>query len=165
MNNDRHLSVLQIIGLLLFVFTAGIPGLHLAGFYQGTSWPLPIWLLIAAAGGFVGGALLASSHRIAGAVGGVLAGPMGLLAIYLYAHNRTTLHNIEAILVQGVASLPGLGVYFVLALIGNALFPARSPNVDELDDDEEPRPKRRRYVEEDDDEEPRPKRRRRDEDE
>jgi hypothetical protein len=172
--NDGRMSIGQTIGILLFVFTSGIPGMHLAGFWSGTSLPLPVWLLVAFVGGFVGGLLLASEHRIAGAVGGMIAGPLGLLAIYFYAHGRQSIHTVELVLVQGVASLPGVGVYFVLRLLTDALFPAwddddkedgvrRKRRRDRDDDDEEePRPKRRRRTVEvdEDEEEPRPKRRR-----
>ena len=159
MNQARGIG--QIIGILLFVFACGIPAMHLAGFYGGTTWPLIRFLPIAAAGGLVGGALLARGHRVAGAVGGLIAGPLGLLAIYFSARNRQSIYQVEVVVVQLVAALPGLAAYGVLRLLTDALFPPRRADGPYEDVDDEPRPKRRRRIYEDEDQdEPRPRRRR-----
>jgi hypothetical protein len=159
MNEARGIG--QIIGTLLFVGTCGIPAMHLAGFYGGTTWPLIRFLSIAAIGGLVGGALLARGHRVAGAVGGLIAGPLGLLAIYFYARNRQSIYQLEVMFVQLVAALPGLAAYGVLRLLTDALFPPRRVDEPYEDEHDEPRPKRRRRIyDEEEDDEPRPKRRR-----
>jgi len=163
-------SIGQIIGLIIFGVTCN--GLPLAGFQGGTGWSTLGWIALAFVGGFFGGLLLAPSNRLAGAVGGMIAGPMGLLAVYLYARNRQTVYTAETFIVMMIASLPGLGVYWVLRLIGNALFPPPQPRYDEdddFDDEMESRPRRRRSRDDDDDEEdderPRNRRRERDDDE
>jgi hypothetical protein len=171
--NDDRMSIGQTVGILLFVFSAGIPGMHLSGFWSGTSWPLPVWLLISLIGGVAGGALLAPANRIAGAAGGFVAGPLGLLAVYLYAHGRTSIYKMELVLVQGVASLPGFGVYFLVRLLINAIVPTpettgrgrRSRRLDLDDEDDRPQRRRRREEDYDDEDEPRSRRRRDDEDE
>jgi hypothetical protein len=163
-------SIGQIIGMLIFFATCN--GLPLAGFHGGTGWSLAGWVALAFFGGFVGGLLMAPGNRFAGAVGGMIAGPMGLLAVYFYARNRQTIYSAETVIVMLIASLPGLGVYWALRLLGNALFPPPQPRYDDddFDDDEmEARPRRRRSRErdedddeEDDDDRPRKRRRNRD---
>ena len=51
---------------------------------------------------------------IAGLVGGLAAGPVGLFALYCYTLQRTEVWNVELVLVQGIASLPGVGLGFLL---------------------------------------------------
>jgi hypothetical protein len=153
--------------------TAIVPGLALAGFHGGTAWPVLGWLCVSTIGGFVGGFLIAPSHRLAGAVGGMLGAPLGLLALYFYGRNRVSMFRAEAFVVFLVGSLPGVGLYFVLRLLTDVLFPKdesprRSRNRldsdddddDDDDDDEDDEPRRKRR----DDEEPRRGRRRRYED-
>jgi len=121
----------------------------------------------------LGGLLMAPSNRFSGAVGGAIAGPMGLLAVYFYARNRQVIYTIESFIVMMIASLPGLGVYFLLRLVGNAMFPPPRPREEFYDDDEDDyddRPRRShrrdRDEEDDDEEDDRPRsRRRRDRDE
>jgi hypothetical protein len=154
MNEERSWG--QIIGILLFVGACGIPAMHLAGFYGGTSWSILVWMPISALGGFIGGALLARGHRVAGALGGLVAGPLGLLAIYFYARNRQTIYQLEVMFVQCVAALPGLGVYFLLRLLTDAIFP---PNRDENSYKDPPRPRPRKIYDDEDEDRPRSRRR------
>jgi hypothetical protein len=162
-------SIGQIIGMLIFGATCN--GLPLAGFHGGTGWSVLGWVALAFFGGFVGGLLMAPANRLSGAVGGMIAGPMGLLAVYFYARNRQTVYTAETAIVMLIASLPGLGVYWILRLLGNAIFPPPPQRYDDDDDfdDEEDRPRRRRSRNRDDDDEDdgprRHRRRRRDEDE
>src|SRR4051794_8481355 len=154
---DDRMSPLQTVGMLIIVVTAGIPGLHLAGFWSGTSIPLGIWLLVAAVGGIVGGLLMAPDYRIAGAIGGLLAGPLGLLSVFLYCRGRESVHNVELVFIPGIGSLRGVGFYFLMRLLTDPLFPP--PEADE--EDERPRRKRRKKVEDAEEEEERPRRPRR----
>jgi hypothetical protein len=128
MRGRRQFTVGQWVGTFIFILTSTVPGMSLAGFQGGTAWSLAAWLPIAAIGGFISGALLARSHRFAGAVGGLLAGPAGLLAIFFYARGRDRMYRAETVIVQLVACLPGLGVFFLLRLITDAIFP---PELDE----------------------------------
>lgn len=171
MNSGHRFTVGQWIGTFIFLLSTGIPGLWLAGFHGGTSLSIIAWVFVAMVGGTIGGALLDPKHRLAGAAGGFVAGPMGLLSLYFYARNRDRLYRAEAVLVQLIASLPGLGVYFMLRLLTDAIFPPRKTKHPRQDDDEveeEQRPRRRRHGDEadadDEDDEPRGKRRPRDDD-
>jgi hypothetical protein len=162
-------TVGQIIGMLIFGVTCN--GLPLAGFQGGTGWAILGWVALAFVGGFFGGLLMAPANRFSGAIGGMIAGPMGLLAVYFYARNRQTVYTAETFIVMLIASLPGLGVYWVLRLIGNAMFPPAQPRYDDdidEEDEEYDRPRRRRRdrdEDDDDDDEPRSRRRRRREEE
>jgi hypothetical protein len=155
-------SVGQIFGLLILGFTVVAPGLALGGFQGGTDWSLLGWLCVSIAGGAVGGFLLAPKHRISGAIGGMIGAPFSLLALYLYSRGRQQMFRAEAGLISFLGGLPGFGVFFVLRLISDALFPA--PRKDQDDDDDEDRPRRRRNRrsdEDDDEEDERPRSRRR----
>jgi hypothetical protein len=109
-------------------------------------------LVVSVTGGFVAGLLLAPSHRIAGALGGMVAAPSILLVLAFYARDRNRMYRAEVVLIALLASLPGLGVYFLLKLFTDALFPAaevekQSPPPDEVylaeDDDGLQEPPRR----------------------
>src|SRR5262245_47312826 len=103
MSQNQEMSGLQAVGLILFVFGAGFPGASMAGFFGGPWFDLPTGLLIAAAGGAIDGALLAPTHRVAGLIGGLVAGPLGLLALAYYAKGREKIWNVELVIVQGLA--------------------------------------------------------------
>ena len=138
-------------------------GLPLAGFHGGTALSLLGWSVLAFFGGAIGGLLLAPSNRFAGLVGGAIAGPMGLVAVYFYAKDRQTIHTAETFIVMLIASIPGFGIYWLLRLVGNAMFPPAEPRDDYDDEDDRPRGKRRRDDEDDEDDDgPRSKRRDRD---
>src|SRR5581483_5645317 len=138
----------QWVGAFLFVLCTTIPGLSLAGFHGGTAWGVLAWLFVATVGGTAAGALL---------------------ALYFYGRDRARIFRAEAAIVQLVASLPGLGIYFILRLLTDAIFPPAAPRRRRAgadDEDEDDRPRRRRGREEEDgSEDDRPRRRRpRDED-
>ena len=108
-------SRLQTLGIILFVFTAGIPGMEQAwnkGVF-GLRLDLPTWLLISSVGGAIGGLLLAPRYRPIGAIAGAIAGPCGLLAVYYYVQGRNRVWNLELVALQGVASLPAFGLYWL----------------------------------------------------
>ena len=50
----------------------------------------------------------------AGVIGGFIAGTVGMLAVGIYTQHREKVLNWELVLVQGIASLPGLGIGFLL---------------------------------------------------
>ena len=98
----------QNVGLLFFVFLCGIPGLELAGFGFGLPITMPAALLCASLGGLIGGALVCPKPIAAGLLGGLVAGPLGLICVYLYTLPREEVYKLELVVVQGVASLPGV---------------------------------------------------------
>jgi Na+/proline symporter len=124
MNENNRLSVGQWLGFVLFFLTSALPGLLLSN-SQATIRSLLLGLVVSAFGGIVSGALIARRLRIAGAAGGLLAGPSGLVALYFYCQGQQQVHKLELVVVQLVASLPGLGVYFILWLFEDFLFPSR----------------------------------------
>jgi hypothetical protein len=52
--------------------------------------------------------MLARTHRWAGAIGGLVAGPLGLIVIALYIFGRQQVWNVELAIVQCIAC-PGPG--------------------------------------------------------
>ena len=100
---NGRFSIGQYIGLLIFFTTCN--GLPLAGFHGGTALSLLGWSVLAFFGGAIGGLLLAPSNRFAGLVGGAIAGPMGLVAVYFYAKDRQTIHTAETFIVMLIAEL------------------------------------------------------------
>ena len=96
--------------------------------------------------------------------GGIIGAPCALLALYLYSRNRDVIFRAEAGLISFLGGLPGFGVFFVLRLISDMVFPApREKDYDDEDDDDYRR--RDRIYDEDDEEDDRPrKRKRRDDD-
>jgi hypothetical protein len=58
--------------------------------------------------------LLCPRPVLAGLIGGLLAGPLGLIAVYYFTQQRTSVTNVELAIVQLLASLPGLGIGWLL---------------------------------------------------
>src|SRR5262249_41180008 len=110
----QEMSGLQGVGILLFVVLCGFPAMEMNGFGLGLPITLPVALACSIVGGALGGALVCPRPVLAGIVGGLLAGPAGLLAVYFYTQHRHEVWNVELAVVQGVASLPGAGVGFLL---------------------------------------------------
>lgn len=95
----------------------GVTSLVVAGMLSVIGQPGPVrigvGMVIATLGASAGGALLAKDGpRWAGALGGLIGGPLGLILLLLYASQRATLWNFEMVLAQGIGLLPGLGIYF-----------------------------------------------------
>jgi hypothetical protein len=112
------------LGILLFVVCAGFPAMETAGFGFGIDLSYQTCLIIATVGGALGGLMMAEDDRIAGLVGGAVAGPCGLLGLMWYLQGRQTVHNLELVIVQVVASLPGVGVFFLLrSILGSTADP------------------------------------------
>lgn len=111
--NDGDLSGVQRFGIVIFVVASGLTALNAGGFMGRPIW-FPLALFISTIGGIIGGALLARTHRWAGAIGGLIAGPLGLVVIALYVAGRQQVWNVELAIVQCIACLPGIAVYRVL---------------------------------------------------
>lgn len=112
-SSPDDMTLVQKAGLLVFVFLCGLPALEMNGFGIGFPISLQTGITCATLGGLIGGAMVCSRPLYAGIIGGLLAGPAGLLAVYFYTQNRVEVWNLELVLVQGVASLPGflVGMY------------------------------------------------------
>lgn len=106
----------QTAGIFAFVLGVGIPGAHMSGFFStdGEPFPLVAYLAVAAVGGVLGGWLMGRASPLAGVVGGLVAGLGGLLAVHLYTQGRKEVYHLELVAVQAAASLPGLGLYFLI---------------------------------------------------
>src|SRR5262245_64853676 len=111
---QKKLSSWQTTGILLFVFFCGLPALEMNGFGFGMDISLTTALISAAAGGVIGGILICPRPWLAGLIGGLLSGTVGMLAVYYYTQNRQQVSNIELVLIQGLASLPGVGIGYLL---------------------------------------------------
>jgi hypothetical protein len=105
----------QRLSVLLFVFTSGIPGMEQSWNRSvfGLRLDLAEWLMISCLGGALGGAMLATHHRLLGAFAGALAGPCGLIAIFCYVRGRQSVWSIELVVIQMLASAPAFGVYWL----------------------------------------------------
>ena len=103
-------SLLHFAGVLVFVFLCAVPALEMNGFGFGIPLTLPEAFACAAIGGVVGKVLICPQPM----VGGLLAGPLGLIAVYFYSQHRQQIWDVEVMDVQCLASLPGLGVGWLL---------------------------------------------------
>ena len=118
---------LQQAGFFVFVIFCGVPALELNGFGMGIPLSLQTALLSATVGGAVGGMLICPRPLLAGLAGGLLAGPLGLVAVYYYTQQRQAVWHVELVLVQGIACLPGLGVGWLIKYAWSNLFPEPHP--------------------------------------
>jgi hypothetical protein len=121
-----QLNALQVTGLVIFFVTAGFPALQLGGFGLGSRFDLLAYLAIALVGGAVGGALIGRRCWWAGAIGGAIAGPCGLLALAWYISGRDRVFKMELFLVQSIASLPGLMAYYLIVVLRDILAPPKA---------------------------------------
>jgi hypothetical protein len=101
---------LQKAGILVFVFLCGIPALEMNGFGFGIPFSPLSAFACATLGGAVGGMMICPRPILAGLIGGLLAGTLGFAAVYYYSQHRERVANFELVIVQGIASLPGLGM-------------------------------------------------------
>jgi len=126
---------LQQTGVLIFVIFCGLPAMELNGFGFSIPFTLGSAITCAAIGGVVGGALVCPRPLIAGVLGGLVAGPLGLVAVYYYTLSRESVWNLELVLIQGLGSLPGIGLGYSLKKI---LSPQRqSPRFDDTVDNDD----------------------------
>lgn len=110
---------LPAAGGMVFFLLCMVPALEINGFGFGLPISVPAAFVCSTIGGVLAGGLICSRPIIAGIVGGVIAGPLGLRLLLFYTSHRTHLWNLEILLVTAVGSLPGLAVGYVLkTLIG-----------------------------------------------
>jgi hypothetical protein len=107
---------LQWAGLGVFVVLCTFPALEMSGFGFHTPFATSFAAALASAsvGGVVGGLLICPRPWPAGLIGGLLAGPLSLVAIYYYTHHRASVWLLQVVLVQGIACLPGIGIGYAL---------------------------------------------------
>ncbi len=117
MSSGQEFSKIQTAGMFVFMILCGFPALEMNGFGLGLNITLPTALICAFIGGAVGGAMICPRPMAAGFFGGLIAGPVGLLTLYLYTQHRNQVWNVELVLVQGLGCLPGIGVGLLLKKI------------------------------------------------
>lgn len=113
-STPQEFTSLQSAGVLVFVFLCGIPALELNGFGFGIPFSLPAALACAIVGGALGGLMICPRPLLAGLIGGLLAGPIGLIAVYYYTQHRESIWTAELVIVQGIGCLPGVGIGWLL---------------------------------------------------
>ncbi|MEQ8789384.1 MAG: hypothetical protein RIC55_24030 [Pirellulaceae bacterium] len=86
-------------------------------------WPEAVYYAIMVVAGAVGGLLMAERHRFAGLVGGAIAGPGSIFAVALHLGSTDETWNFICVLLAAIGALPGIGVYWVLRLLQDALLP------------------------------------------
>lgn len=133
-SGQQEMSQWQMYGIYVFVFFCGVPALELNGFGFGIPLTLSTAIACATIGGAVGGCMICSRPLVAGLVGGLVAGPVGLLAVYYYTQHRESVSNVELVLIQGLACLPGYGLGWLIRKSILSLVPETVPEaVPELD--------------------------------
>ena len=115
MTDDNTDSPLFTLGIFAFV-ACGFVALEMSGFGFGFQMTLQKALIISTILGGIGGALI-SEKRIPGFIAGLVAGPLGMFAVYYYTQNRQNVFHLELVVVQGIASLPALGLYHLLCKV------------------------------------------------
>lgn len=119
MSNPARDTLEQRIGGLIFGLSIAACGLEMvprwAVFHLG--WPSAVFVAIMAVSGAVSGFLLGAGHRLAGTLGGLVAGPGSLLAIAFVLERTTWTHTVILMAVAAIGALPGLAVYHALAAI------------------------------------------------
>lgn len=129
-SGQQEMSQWQMYGIYVFVFFCGVPALELNGFGFGIPLTLSTAITCATIGGAVGGLMMCPRPLVAGLVGGLVAGPVGLLAVYYYTQHRNNVWNVELVLVQGLACLPGFGLGMLIKRAILSFVPESTPELD-----------------------------------
>lgn len=129
-SGQQEMSQWQMYGIYVFVFFCGVPALELNGFGFGIPLTLSTAIICATIGGAVGGLMMCPRPLVAGLVGGLVAGPVGLLAVYYYTQHRNNVWNVELVLVQGLACLPGFGLGVLIKRAILSFVPESTPELD-----------------------------------
>mgnify|MGYP001606988663 FL=1 len=102
------------LAAILFVATVFAPAMELGGFGLDLGLKPAVAMFLAAIGGCVAGALAERRARLAGALGGLLAGLGILLALWLYVRDRDVVRRGEVIVVSLAGAAPGLLVHLAV---------------------------------------------------
>src|SRR5687768_10268569 len=103
-----QLSRRQHIGLGVFLITSAFTALDMGGFILDLKLGLPVYLAVATVGGIIGGAMMATDLRWAGALAGAIAAPCGLLTLAWWITGREKVYSVEVTLVEMIAAgIPG----------------------------------------------------------
>lgn len=129
-SGQQEMSQWQMYGIYVFVFFCGVPALELNGFGFGIPLTLSTAITCATIGDAVGGLMMCPRPLAAGLVGGLVAGPVGLLAVYYYTQHRNNVWNVELVLVQGLACLPGFGLGVLIKRAILSFVPQSTPELD-----------------------------------
>jgi len=105
---------LETAGSLVFLFFCILPPLVMNGFLLDLPLNWPLVFICSIIGGAFGGALMCPRPVVAGFVGGLIAGPLGLTALFFYTQHRESIWMLELMIVQGIACAPGIGICFLL---------------------------------------------------
>jgi len=124
--NPHEETTGQKVGLTLFglaiVFCSMemVPGwgvLHLG-------WPPETYYAIMATVGALAGVLSAAQHRLAGLLGGLVAGPGSLGTIAFVLERTTSTHTLILVIVGALGAVPGLVLYRIVASVQDSLQPS-----------------------------------------
>jgi hypothetical protein len=110
----QEFTGLQKGGIAVFVLLCGIPALEMNGFGIGIPFTPLLAFACATVGGALGGLMICSRPWPAGLIGGLLAGTIGFAAVYYYTQEREKVSTVELVFVQGIGSLPGVGIGLLL---------------------------------------------------
>ncbi|WP_269527161.1 hypothetical protein [Coraliomargarita parva] len=101
-------------GVYTFILLCGLLPLEANGFGFGLPVTPASALMCSCVGGLVGGGLICRNPLVAGLIGGLIAGPSSYFAVSILAQNFDTLYTLAIVLVQGLSTLPGVGVALLL---------------------------------------------------
>jgi hypothetical protein len=110
-------SMLNKVASFALIFAVVIPAMIVAGFFP--AWEtlsMEGWIALATIGAAISGVgyVWGRAPWYVGALGGALAAPGALLAIYFYTRERGTVLKIEIALAFFVGAAPGIAAYYAL---------------------------------------------------
>ena len=133
MTNPAQDPLEQKIGGLIFGLSIAFCGMEMVPRWAvfDLGWPPAAFVAIMAVSGAVSGYLLGAGRRLAGTIGGLVAGPGSLLAIAFVLERTTWTHTVILMAVAAIGALPGLGVYHALAAIERIIMPGQDDRATE----------------------------------